>query len=808
MAVLATVTVGGVVGRAPSPQAATPIVRAAFYYPWYPNAWDQQGMDPFSQYTPSAGYYSSSDPTVIRQQIAAMQYGHLDAGIISWWGQGSEEDSVVPSDLAAADGTGFKWSLYYEPEGYGDPSVAQIQSDLTFIKARYATSPNYLTIDGKPVIFVYADPGDGCTMAQRWSQANAGEGFYTVLKVFAGYQSCASDASAWHQYAPSEAEDHQQGYSFSISPGFDKANESAPRLARNLTTWAQNVRDMVASDEPLQLITTFNEWGEGTAVESADQWSSPSGYGSYLDVMHNEIPVPLPTSPGGSGTGGSGSGSGSGGGGDGANTGSGSGSTTTGISSTVASGATWVSSGAKTTNFEAAFPLRASFRAYRTLLEFPTSVPAGSTVISAALTLDPQVTRAGSFEVWPEGPFDPSTVTWKNQPPRSSVLLGSAAAGPAGSPVTIPLTGLARSSTVDLAVTFSTPRVTEKLTDVGAAGAPVLRLTYLGPSAGNQPDASTGGLGSTPPLNPVDPPPTTTTTTSTTTTTTPAVGGATPPTTTAICGTRTGTPTTSKIMVIYEENHSLSAINPSSAPAIASYAAHCGLASDYQSLTHPSLPNYLASTSGVSYASAPWNNDCTPATAGCTTGNNNIFDQVGPSEWKGYAESMTSNCQTSDSGEYVARHNPEVYYNDLGPTCGQDDVPLGTTTGGNLISDIDNGTLPRVSTVTPNLIDDMHDGTIAQGNAWLSTWIPKIVAGPDYRSGDLTVVIVWDEGSGSGNVASTVPAIVLSPFVPAGTVSDVSFTHYSLLKAEEDITGVPELGLADSANSLRAVFGF
>ncbi len=182
------------------------MVRAAFYYPWYPNAWNQSGVDPYTNYQPSSGYYSSSDPAVISQQIAAMQYGHLDAGISSWWGQGSQEDSVVPAELAAANGTGFKWSLYYEPEGYGDPSVSQIQSDLSYIKDRYAGNPNYLTIDGKPVIFVYADPADACGMAQRWSQANAAEGFYTVLKVFSGYTACAADASCVAQYAPSSAE--------------------------------------------------------------------------------------------------------------------------------------------------------------------------------------------------------------------------------------------------------------------------------------------------------------------------------------------------------------------------------------------------------------------------------------------------------------------------------------------------------------------------------------------------------------------------------------------------------------------------
>ncbi len=793
LAVVAAATLTMVAVQAPAPQAATPIVRAAFYYPWYPGAWTQHGVTPYTNYTPSDGYYSSNDPTIIKQQIASMQYGHLDAGIISWWGQGSQEDAVVPSDLAAADGTGFKWSLYYEPEGYGDPSAAQIQSDLTYIKAKYAGNPNYLTIDGEPVIFVYADPNDSCGMAQRWSQANAAEGFYTVLKVFSGYTSCGADASAWHQYAPAGAEDHQQGYSFSVSPGFYKSGEAAPRLARNVAAWAQDVNDMVASKEPLQLVTTFNEWGEGSAVESAAQWASPSGYGSYLDVLHNEIPAPPPASTGQGGTttttGGAGTGSGP---------------STTATISVPAQAATYVQAGLPAANYDGVTPLRDSFRAYRTLLQFATDIPAGSTIVSASLTIDPLVTRSGTFQVHPSANFDPTTVTWADRPVRDATVLGTSDPPTAGAELTIPLDGLAPSALTNLALTFSTPGLIESINGAGTANPPILTITTAAPDS----PSGTGGQGATPGAPPTTMPPTTmppTTTIPTTTTATTTTPTGTP---NAYCGTRTGAPTTSKLMVIYEENHGLSSITSSSAPHISSLASSCALATNYQALTHPSLPNYLASTSGLSYASSPWTSDCDPTSAACTTANDNIFNQVGVGGWRSYAESMTSNCQRNSSGNYATKHNPAAYYTDLGAACPVSDVPLGTPTAGNLLNDVVNGALPTVSTVTPNLVDDMHDGTIAQGDAWLAQWIPEIVAGPDYQSGQLTIVILWDEGSGSGNVASVVPAIVISPFVTPGSTTSTLLTHYSLLRSEEEVAGVPLLGLASSATSLRSAFGF
>jgi hypothetical protein len=274
-----------------------------------------------------------------------------------------------------------------------------------------------------------------------------------------------------------------------------------------------------------------------------------------------------------------------------------------------------------------------------------------------------------------------------------------------------------------------------------------------------------------------------------------------------VCGTASGPPVTTKLLVVYEENHGASAIYGSAAaPTINTYAAGCGRALAYQAATHPSLPNYLESTSGVSYAHVPWTSDCSPGGT-CLTANENIFDQVGASGWTSYAESMSANCSTTGVA-YAARHNPAEYYTDLGTQCAANDVPMGTTTSGALFDDVTAGTLPTFGTVTPNLNNDMHDGTVGQADAWLAGWLPVITAGPDYRSGDLTVVIVWDEGSGTGTVPSTVPMLVLSPFVTPGTSSTTPFTHRSLLRAAEDVAVVAELPGAATAGNLRVAFGF
>ena len=66
--------------------------------------------------------------------------------------------------------------------------------------------------------------------------------------------------------------------------------ESQPRLPRDVDRWRHDIADMVASNLPWQLVISFNEWPEGTAVEDATEWQSVSGFGAYLDALHTALP--------------------------------------------------------------------------------------------------------------------------------------------------------------------------------------------------------------------------------------------------------------------------------------------------------------------------------------------------------------------------------------------------------------------------------------------------------------------------------------------------------------------------------------
>jgi hypothetical protein len=108
------------------------------------------------------------------------------------------------------------------------------------------------------------------------------------------------------------------------------------------------------------------------------------------------------------------------------------------------------------------------------------------------------------------------------------------------------------------------------------------------------------------------------------------------------------------------------------APYINSLAAECGLATNYHNLSHPSLPNYIGATSGLSGRQIKtFDPDCSPSKK-CSTSAPIIFGQG--ETWKAYEESMPANCAPANSGEYAVRHNPPPYYTTLSG-CSTLDVP-------------------------------------------------------------------------------------------------------------------------------------
>ena len=257
------------------------------------------------------------------------------------------------------------------------------------------------------------------------------------------------------------------------------------------------------------------------------------------------------------------------------------------------------------------------------------------------------------------------------------------------------------------------------------------------------------------------------------------------------------------VIVIMLENHSYSQIiGQSAAPNLNQLASECGVASNYHSITHPSLPNYLAITSGSTFGLAT--DDCQ-----CRQDVGGVFLQMAQTHrtWGLYAESMPTACDPDNSRgiDYTARHNAPIYYLRLDGTCSRNDLRLGTTTAGALNTALAGGHLPAYSMIVPNLCDDMHDCSIQTSDAWVGAWVRRIVDSYEYQHQATVIFITWDEGTdghiGAGencranlsDQSCHVPLIVISRFTRPGTVSAAYFTHYSLLRTVEAMMHVGAL---------------
>ena len=251
------------------------------------------------------------------------------------------------------------------------------------------------------------------------------------------------------------------------------------------------------------------------------------------------------------------------------------------------------------------------------------------------------------------------------------------------------------------------------------------------------------------------------------------------------------------VVIIVEENKPYAAIiGNGNAPYINSVLKEGASAANYSAITNPSLPNYIALTSGTT---AGITNDCSPSTnSGCEANVTNIADSIEKSArtWKMYAEDMPNACATENSGNYAVRHNPFVYYPNIRndrKRCVDHVVPFTE-----FEKDIADSKLPNYAFISPNLCNDMHDCSVKVGDQWLSKQVPAILGSSSFSNSRSLLVITWDEGARWDN---NVPTIFLGSAARKDYVSDHVYNHFSLLRTIENEWRLPTL----TDNDKRAV---
>ena len=218
-------------------------------------------------------------------------------------------------------------------------------------------------------------------------------------------------------------------------------------------------------------------------------------------------------------------------------------------------------------------------------------------------------------------------------------------------------------------------------------------------------------------------------------------------------------------------------------PFTASLAARYGVAENYRATTHPSVPNYLALTSGStwgvtddSYHSLPKKDIGSQLTAAGIS-------------WRAYMQGFQSGgCLTSPL-PYDPGHNPFAFY---GGGCPASVVPM------TLLSADLAGATPRFAWLGPDLCNDEHSCSVSVGDAWLRQAVAEVMASSAWVNHGV-LFVTWDEDDGSGD--NHVLTLVIAPGL-GHRVSQAAYDHYSLLASIEHLLGVAGLGQAASASPM------
>jgi hypothetical protein len=217
---------------------------------------------------------------------------------------------------------------------------------------------------------------------------------------------------------------------------------------------------------------------------------------------------------------------------------------------------------------------------------------------------------------------------------------------------------------------------------------------------------------------------------------------------------------------------------------IAALASRSLLATNYHAVARPSLPNYLALTSGSTWDIVDDGYHVLPA------GGLGAQLSAAGIAWRAYMEGLTGAGCARSPYPYALKHNPFAYY---GGACPANVVGLDT-----LDADLA-GDAPSFMWITPGLCHDGHDCAIDEAAIWLDALIARITASRAWSQRGL-LLVVWDEGDGGD--ANLVPLIAATSRGRTGEIA-TPHDHYSLLATIEDLYRLPRLGAAKDARPIR-----
>ncbi len=314
------------VARAAAPPAAgevRPLI-LAHYMAWYEGRpasprwgwhWTMNAFNPdrriagqpeiASHYHPLIGPYDSGDPDVLEYHALTMRLAGIDGVVVDWYGREDYLDYAKNHRNAArlqevAGRAHLKFAVCYEDQTIpklveagrlqAPDRVAHAREDIDWLRRQWFGSPDYLKLDGKPVLLSFGRSGLDDAEWQRTLNDQAGR--LTYLSEHHRRPGSAAGAFDWpvpqvglkaQDAFYREARAWPTGMAVAFPRFHDiykeaRIHESWGRIDDDAgKTFEATLERALRSGLPMVQISTWNDWGEGTVIE-------PSAEFGYRDL--------------------------------------------------------------------------------------------------------------------------------------------------------------------------------------------------------------------------------------------------------------------------------------------------------------------------------------------------------------------------------------------------------------------------------------------------------------------------------------------------------------------------------------------
>lgn len=290
--------------QAPHAQSSGDRLVVAFYYTWFDeNTWSYDRLSDLP-----AQPYVSRDRGVMGRHIDQAKAAGIDAFLVAWYGPGggNQTEGNLTALLEEAAARNFKIGILFETDSPFMGGVDAISGALSHALSTHVNQPAFLRVDGRPVIFFWRPTIYGVeTWRSIRNQVDAGYGSIWIaegvnpayMAVFDGHHLYSntwnppSDLDATNQKFArwvNQARQDYGSYKFwvaTVMPGYNDVRvRPGSGFAKDREGGAYYERSWQAainSQPNWIVITSFNEWPEGTYIEPSaafgDQYLQSTG---------------------------------------------------------------------------------------------------------------------------------------------------------------------------------------------------------------------------------------------------------------------------------------------------------------------------------------------------------------------------------------------------------------------------------------------------------------------------------------------------------------------------------------------------